>query len=301
MSSAETAVKIFRQLENEDFRVLQIIETAMSEREFVPKEQIVRFSALPSDRITFTLDKLGKLNLIYQMRSPYLGYTLNYAGYDCLAINAIVKAGLIEAFGHRLGVGKESDVYDALAPGGNRVAVKFHRLGRTSFRQTRRKRGYVSEHAGWLFQSRLAAEKEHEIMNLVYEKGVSVPEPLNQNRHVVVMGIIEGGELRRWKGLTKPKGVFRKVMADIRGAYVKAGIIHGDLSEYNIIVKPNMDVLIIDWPQAVRSDHPNAREFLVRDVNKILKFFAQRFDVKAEFEKALDYVTGKTPKLELSA
>lgn len=301
MSSAEKAVKIFRQLGNADFRVLQIIETAMSEREFVPKEQIVRFAGLPSDRITFTLDKLGKLNLIYQMRSPYLGYTLNYAGYDCLAINAIVRAGLIEAFGHKLGVGKEADVYDALAPGGNRVAVKFHRLGRTSFRQTRRKRGYVSEHAGWLFQSRLAAEKEYEIMRLVHKNGVAVPEPLDQNRHVVVMGIIEGGELRRWKELTKPKGVFRKVMSNIRRTYIKAGIVHGDLSEYNIIIKPDMDVLIIDWPQAVRTNHPNAQEFLARDVNKIVKFFAQRFSVRVEPERAMDYVTGKTSRLELSA
>ena len=46
MSSAEIAVQIFRKLENEDFRVLQVIETGMSQHEFVPKEQVARFAHL---------------------------------------------------------------------------------------------------------------------------------------------------------------------------------------------------------------------------------------------------------------
>lgn len=96
MSSADVAVKVFRQLEPEDFRVLHVIESAMSRREFVPKEQIAKFIDLPMDRVNFTLGRLNKLGLIYQMRGAYVGHTLNYSGYDCLAINAFVKAGLID-------------------------------------------------------------------------------------------------------------------------------------------------------------------------------------------------------------
>ena len=51
MSSADVAVQVFRELENEDFRVLHIIEAAMAKREFVPVEQIQKFSKLPMDRI----------------------------------------------------------------------------------------------------------------------------------------------------------------------------------------------------------------------------------------------------------
>jgi RIO kinase 2 len=300
MSFAENAVQVFRLLRSEDLRVLQVVETAMSKREFVPKEQIVKFAALPSDRVTFALAELDKLGLIRQMRRPYLGYTLNYVGYDCLAINTLVKAGLIEEFGHKLGVGKEADVYDALTSEGGRVAVKFHRLGRPSFRQTRRKRGYAAERVGWLFQSRLAAEKEYGIMRLVYSVGVAVPEPLGQNRHLVVMGMIEGGELARWKNLVSPVRVLRRVMLNVRKAYLKAGVVHADLSEYNIIVVPNMKILIIDWPQAVRRDHPNAGELLARDVSCVLRFFARRFGISAEFGGVLDYVTGKTRGFESS-
>ena len=106
MSSAEVAVHVFRKLESEDFRVLQIIEAAMSKREFVPKEQIAKYAQLPLDRIDFTLGRLNKLGLIYSMHGAYVGHTLNYAGYDCLAINAFVKAGVIEAFGQTLGSGE---------------------------------------------------------------------------------------------------------------------------------------------------------------------------------------------------
>ena len=102
MSSAEVAVKVFRQLESEDFRILNIIESAMSKREFVPVEQIQKYAKLPMDRIEFTLGKLNKLGLIYRTKGAYVGHTLNYAGYDCLAINTLVKAGVIDSFGQTL-------------------------------------------------------------------------------------------------------------------------------------------------------------------------------------------------------
>lgn len=298
MSSAEIAVRVFSRLENEDFRVLQVIESAMSRREFVPKEQIAKYTELPMDRISFTLSKLDKLGLIYGMKGAYVGHTLNYAGYDCLAINAFVKAGLIDAFGKSLGVGKEADVFEALTPQSSRVAVKFHRLGRISFRQTRRKRGYVAEHAGWLFQSRSAAEKEFQALRLVYENGVAVPEPLSQNRHAIVMGIIEGAELANWKRLKNPEKVLRRVLLNVRKVFVKACVVHADLSEYNIILKDDGHVLIIDWPQFVTTEHPNAMELLERDVKNVLSFFSRRFRVKPNLEKVLEYVSGKTRYLE---
>src|SRR3989304_5813783 len=78
MSSAEVAVRVFRSLENEDLRILQVIETAMSKHEFVPREQIADFAQLPRDRIDYQLNRLNKLGLIYRTKGAYVGYTLNY-------------------------------------------------------------------------------------------------------------------------------------------------------------------------------------------------------------------------------
>jgi len=299
MSSADVAVRIFRGLQNEDLRVLQVIETGMAQHEYVPKEQIAKFTKFDLARDTdFRLSRLSKLGLIYQRRGTYTGYTLNYAGYDCLAINALVKAGILEAFGKPLGVGKEADVFDALNPEGERIAVKFQRLGRISFRQTIRKRDYTAKHsASWLYQSRLAAEKEFEALKRLYPRSVTVPKPIMQNRHVIVMGMIEGAELAKYARIPRPMRILKEVLRNARKAYTKAGIVHADLSEYNIILKPDLHVLIIDWPQYVTTEHPNAEDLLTRDIKNVLSYFERKHKVKVKLEDVVNYVTGKTRKL----
>lgn len=294
MSSAEVAVQVFRKLENEEFRVLQVIETAMSKHEFVPKGQIAKFTKFSMEETDFRLSRLDKLGLVHQTRGAYVGYTLNYAGYDCLAINALVKASVLEAFGKSLGVGKEADVYDALNPKGERIAIKFHRLGRISFRQTVRKRSYTTEHTSWLFQSRRAAEKEFQALKLVFPKGIAVPKPISQNRHVIVMGMIEGAELAEWKEIEKPEKVLKEILRNIRKAYLKAGVVHADLSEYNVILKPDMHILIIDWPQYVTKEHPNAQQLLTRDIKNILQYFERKHKLKIRLKETLAYATGES-------
>jgi RIO kinase 2 len=297
MSSAEVAVHVFKELEIEDFRILNIIEAGMSKHEFVPKDQIQRYAKLPMDRIDFTLGKLNKLGLTYRTKETYNGHTLNYAGYDCLAINALVKAGIIESFGQSLGVGKEADVYDALNAESKRIAVKFHRLGRISFRQTRRTRGYTREHSTWLFQSHIAAEKEFQAMKLAYDNGVSVPEPISQNRHVVAMGMIEGAQLSKYKDVGNPEKVLKEILLNLRKAYLKAHLIHADISEYNIILRPDGHILIIDWPQAVKTDHANSAELLDRDIKNVLTFFSRKFNVDLAAEPACKYIIGEARSL----
>jgi len=293
--SAE-AIKAYRNLESEDFRILQVIEAAMAKHEFVPKEVIAKYSKFPEEEVAFRLEKLHKFRLIRQTKQPYLGFTLNYAGYDCLAINAFVKAGILEAFGKPLGVGKEADVYDALTPTGERIAIKFHRLGRISFRQTRRKRSWTMEDVHWLLRSRKAAEKEYEALMLVYPKGVAVPKPINQNRHAIAMSAIEGAELAQCREIPNPRKVLLEILRNVREAYLKAGVIHADLSEYNIILKPDLHILIIDWPQYVTKDHPNAQQLLKRDVENVIAFFKRKHLLEANVEEAFTYVTGRGKK-----
>jgi RIO kinase 2 len=297
MSSADVAVEVFKKLESEDFRILNIIEAGMSKHEFVPREQIQRYAKVPMDRVEFILGKLNKFGLTYRTQETYNGHTLNYAGYDCLAINAFVKADVIVSFGQSLGVGKEADVYDALSSSGKRIAVKFHRLGRISFRQTRRTRGYTREHSTWLFQSHIAAEKEFQAMKLAYENGVAVPEPISQNRHVIAMGMIEGAQLSKYKDIGKPEKVLREILRNLRKAYVKAHLIHADISEYNIILQPDGHILIIDWPQAVKTDHANAAELLERDIKNVLTYFSRKFNLDLSAEVACKYVTGEARSL----
>lgn len=294
MSSADVAVKIFRTLEPEDFQTLRAVEIQMKKSEFISEELIPRHAKLPSQEVVYRLDELSKHGLFQHQSTPYVGYRLTAAGYDCLAINALVKANVLQAFGRPLGVGKESDVYDALMPDNTRVAVKFHRLGRISFSQTKRKRGYVAEQAytpTWLYQARLAAQKEFEALSILYPKRVSVPKPIKQNRHIIVMSIIEGAELY-YLEIPNPRKVLDEILLNMKKAYKDAGIIHADLSPYNIIVQLDEHILIIDWPQYVTVKHPNAEQLLQRDVQNILRFFGQKLRLETNLEDVLANIRG---------
>ncbi len=293
MSAADIAVGVYRKLEPEDLRILQAIELQMKRYEYVPEDTIHKPANLPPQEVAYRLQGIRKKRLIAGRRGPYTGYSLTTAGYDTLAINALVKANVLEAFGKPLGVGKEADVYDALTPAGQRVAVKFHRLGRTSFKQTKRKRGYVTKYTyspDWHHQSQIAAKKEYKALKILYPKGVAVPEPFKQNRHVLVMGMIEGAELFHYPELPEPQAVLKEILVNIRKAYQEAGIIHADLSPYNIILQPNQHILIIDWPQYVTTKHPNAQELLKRDIKNVVRFFQRKFKTKTKLKEAFTYV-----------
>jgi len=299
--AAEKAVRIFRDLQPEDLRVLMGIELAMEHYEFAPFNEVVKYANLSGREVVFRLDRLDRLKLTIKVSKTFLGYdgyAVNYSGYDCLAFNALVKSNVLEAIGKPLGIGKEADVYEALSPKHESIVVKLHRLGRTSFRQTRRARGYVAErrHISWLYQSRLAAEKEYEVMQRIYPCRVSVPEPIARNRHVIVMGLIKGTELR-YAEIEEPLPTFKEIIANIRRAYLKAETIHADLSEFNILIKPEGGILIIDWPQAVGKDHLDAERLLTRDVENILYFFRKRYSLSFSLEGVLSYVKGEKKRM----
>jgi len=301
--AAETAVRILRNLQPEDLRVLTGIELAMERHEFAPFEEVARYANLSGREVVFRLDRLDRLQLTIKIPKTFLGYdgyALNYSGYDCLALNALVKSNVLEAIGKPLGVGKEADVYEALSPKSDRIVVKFHRLGRTSFRQTRRTRGYVAErrHISWLYQSRLAAEREYEVMQRIYPCRVSVPEPIARNRHLVVMGLIEGTELR-YAEVEDPLPTFKETIRNIRRAYLDAGVIHADLSEFNILIKPEGGILIIDWPQAVAKNHPDAERILARDIENILHFFRKQYRLAFSLEDVLSYAKGERRRMRM--
>ncbi len=134
-------------------------------------------------------------------------------------------------------------------------------------------------------------------MQLVYKNGVSVPEPISHNRHVIAMGMIEGAELSKYSEIGKPEKIMKEILRNVRKAYLKAHVIHSDLSEYNVILRPDGHILIIDWPQYVMTDHANAEELLERDIKNITTFFSRRFNLKVAIKEACDYVTGKVRNL----
>ncbi|MCW8802312.1 MAG: serine/threonine protein kinase [Candidatus Bathyarchaeota archaeon] len=294
MSTVHIAVRAIRKLEPEDFQILLALEQQMKNYEYAPKDAIQNQAQLHSSEIEYRLPLLIKKGLVQGRRDRYLGYRLTTAGNDILAINTLVNANVITALGKPLGVGKESDVYEALAPDETPVALKFHRIGRTSFKKTKLKRNYTVKYTytpDWHRQSQISAKKEYDALKLLYSEKASVPKPIMQNRHVVVMSLIEGAELFRNPELDDANATYNEILANVKTAYQKVKMIHGDLSPYNIIVQPNQRILIIDWPQNVSTKHPTAKELLERDLKNVVIYFQRKHNLKIKLEDALIYVT----------
>lgn len=273
---------VFKSLHSKDFRVLTGIEVGMKHYEWVPVPEILKYTRFTEKELQYLLKKLGTRGLLKRKTQPIEGYRIYFEGYDLLALNALVKRDSLGAIGEELGVGKESVVYEGLRDmvgglGQQPVVIKFHREGRTSFKQVKRKREHISDafHFSWIYAARLAAKREYDVLKELYPK-VSVPEPVDHNRNVIVMGIAKGSELSKTR-VIDPEWYLDRTIEQIAKAYSK-GIIHADLSEYNIFVS-DQDVTLIDWPQYVKIGRPHADEMLRRDICNVLAFFKRKFNI----------------------
>lgn len=127
-------VSALRYLTKEHFRVLTSIEMGMKNHEIVPVDLIASIAKLRAGGIQKILSQLLRHRLIAHDGDSYEGFRLTYNGYDFLALRVFLERNHVTGLGRQIGVGKESDIYIATQEDGQEVAIKFHRLGRTSFR-----------------------------------------------------------------------------------------------------------------------------------------------------------------------
>ncbi|MDD1715928.1 MAG: serine/threonine protein phosphatase, partial [Methanolinea sp.] len=86
--------------------------------------------------------------------------------------------------------------------------------------------------------------------------------------------------------LEDPAGIFEEIARNIRAAY-EEGVIHADLSEFNVMLDGDR-VVLIDWPQWVSPDHPNAMEILARDLENITKYFQRKYSLRVDPREVLE-------------
>lgn len=277
-----------RSLNKYERTILLALERGMKRYSWVPLEHLKAATKLSESEINYRISRLIDWGMVRFNPVPYDGYALVFGGYDTLALLTLTRKGTITALGSLIGEGKESVVYDALGLGP--VAIKFHRVGQRSFSSARLNREYMPEegHCPWLIASKKSAEREFLALTTLHPS-VSVPLPIAQNRHTVVMSLVNGQNLNRCR-LAAPGEVLDEILENIGRAY-RAGIIHADLSEYNILMEDSRCV-IIDWPQWMETSHRNARAILERDIDNILAYFQRKYRLVRDREDALRCVTG---------
>jgi len=106
-------VNVLRYLGREEFRVLTAVEMGQKNHEIVPLPLVDSIAGLKHGGTFRALKNLLRHKLVHHDGSKYDGYRLTYMGYDFLAIRTLVARGLISGIGRQIGVGKESDIFEA--------------------------------------------------------------------------------------------------------------------------------------------------------------------------------------------
>ena len=139
---------------------------------------------------------------------------------------------------------------------------------------------------------RAFARKEFKNLEICKKANVRAPRPIYMLGHVLVMEFLgeEGLPYPTMEamGLLHGEKDLESILDDIKKMY-KAGLVHADLSEYNVLMG---DVpYLIDFGQGVIKRHPNSEKFLERDVSIILKYFSKK-GMKKDLKKVLGWIRG---------
>ncbi len=291
MSSFSKAGHLVSLLNKSDFKILKVFASSLKNRQVLNLTTLSQYSSLGQGLIEHHLERLVKFGLISKSN---LGYTLLVTGLDIYVLKILSNKNIITALGPQVGIGKEAEVYLARDSSDQNRVLKMFRLGRSSFKQIKRKRDVNTAINSWLLLNIDTAKKEYDILTNLKDSSNSFPNPLCRSFHCIVMDAIYGNRLSDTENLNDPELVFDRIIDNITIAYHK-GYINGDLNEYNILVDDD-NVSILDWPQAVKIDAINADAVLTRDIQNITKYFSKKFGIEKDSHKIIGNVKRNASK-----
>jgi RIO kinase 1 len=192
--------------------------------------------------------------------------------------------------------GKESVVFLADSPEGERLIVKIYMNRSGGFRDMYQYLRGDNRFRGVSRDRREVIEEwcKKEFKNLKKASNVlDCPEAIAFRKNILVMEFI-GEDFSPYPKLKdvnieNPEAGFKRVLDDIRNLWQKEKLVHGDLSEYNILLDSEGELYFIDFSQGVHTSHPEAEELLRRDIENVAKFFRKQ-GAEIDTEKAYSSV-----------
>jgi RIO kinase 1 len=210
------------------------------------------------------------------------------------SLEALVRDGLVDKVVRPLKSGKEAAVYVVLSEGEIRCAKVYKEANKRGFhkqalyqegrkvRNSRQARAMEkNSRFGRKQQEEVWQNAEVEALYKLSAAGVRVPQPYNFVEGVLLMELVvdnQGAAAPRLNDLTLSKELaieYHDLLIKEVVRMLCAGIVHGDLSEFNILIDSSGPV-IIDLPQAVdAAANNNAPSMLERDVSNLAAYFGR--------------------------
>ncbi len=212
-----------------------------------------------------------------------------------------MNKGVINEIHGVVRAGKESRVYWGKDKEGKELAIKIYLVVSAEFRKglvkyiegDPRFKGVKHDTRSLIFAW---AQKEFKNLELASRAAVRVPRPVAVKNNVLIMEFIgENGEsapLLKEKTPKNPERIYERLLVYLKKLYGKAGLVHGDLSEYNIMVWNGRPILF-DMSQAVPLSHPMSEFLLRRDLTNLNKYFGRLGAKILTVEEDYRRVTGR--------
>jgi len=217
--------------------------------------------------------------------------------YTLLTIEKFISDKIIDIVDFPISTGKEGNIFRGLTPNKKFVAIKIYRtststfkhiqeyiLGDPRFKTIRKTRKDIV--FAW-------TQKEFKNLQRLKKIGVRAPKPIVYRDNVLIMQYVgtktKPAPLLKDVTLGNPSDIFDEIIDFIDKMYNKAELVHGDISAYNILIHKNKPYLI-DLGQGVLTEHPNALDFLKRDIQNIVKYF-KKYNIKADENKIYKKIT----------
>jgi RIO kinase 1 len=204
-----------------------------------------------------------------------------------MVIYELLKSDILYEVHGVVNAGKEARVYWGKNKEGKDLAVKIYLTASAEFRKGMLKyiegdyrfKGVKRDTRSLIFTW---AQKEYRNLEQASRAKVRVPRPVAVKNNVLVMEFIGKNGVNasslKEQVPSDPEEVYGVLLTYLKRLYRKAELVHGDLSEYNIMMW-NGKPVIFDMAQAVPTSHPMAEFFLRRDIANVNRFF-KRLGVK---------------------
>lgn len=195
----------------------------------------------------------------------------------------LMKDGIIDTLESPISSGKEAKVFKGTRKDGTQVAVKIMRINTAVFRKYRK---YIEgDHRfedlpGGTQMIYAWTKKEFANLKRMHEGDIRVPQPYAYSKNILIMEYLthEGYPAPMLKDVElKDKymtNIGEQVIDYMDVLYNDLDMVHGDLSEFNILIAEGYPYLI-DVSQSVLLNHPISAELLERDINNLVRYFGE--------------------------
>jgi RIO kinase 1 len=200
-----------------------------------------------------------------------------------MVIYRFMSSGILYEVNGVISSGKEARVYWGKNKEGKDLAVKIYLTSSADFKKgmikyiegdkrfKNVKRDTKSLFSAW-------AQKEFKNLEEADRAKVRVPKPIAVENNVLILEFIgkngESAPSLKEQSPEDPEKIYKTLLSYLRRLYKKAQLVHGDLSEYNLMIWKGK-LYMFDMSQTVPTSHPLAQYLLNRDITNVNRFFSR--------------------------